>query len=157
MPNKLCLTGCNDCIGNFDVPEIVTLIRAIVRGLPRYYTGKPCKNGHLSERITGKRQCVQCLHDRRPSDYKKYDAPRHLLHKYNLTQSDFELLFWSQNGKCACCKIEFNENCKPHVDHNHETKKVRGLLCFRCNVNVSAFDHPLRQTYAAYVDQDGFL
>ena len=28
----------------------------------RYFTGKPCKNGHISERFTANRECVAC-HD----------------------------------------------------------------------------------------------
>lgn len=40
----------------------------------------------------------------------------------------------AQNGKCAICGKDEKEFTKRlSVDHNHRTKKVRGLLCFRCN------------------------
>lgn len=29
-------------------------------GLKRYFTGKPCPNGHIAERYTGKRSCTAC-------------------------------------------------------------------------------------------------
>lgn len=33
---------------------------AIARGLPKYFTGRPCKRGHISERYTLTSNCVQC-------------------------------------------------------------------------------------------------
>lgn len=43
-------------------PISMTAARAV--GLIRYFTGKPCKNGHVSERFVGNRQCVECGRDR---------------------------------------------------------------------------------------------
>ena len=40
--------------------EIITLQQAKAQGLPRYYTGKPCKHGHICERYTGTFHCVEC-------------------------------------------------------------------------------------------------
>lgn len=42
--------------------EIITRNDAIKRGLVRYYTGKPCKNGHLSERSIHC-GCLECERD----------------------------------------------------------------------------------------------
>lgn len=39
--------------------EIITRKEAIAQGLKRYFTGKPCKHGHVSER-TINRNCVEC-------------------------------------------------------------------------------------------------
>lgn len=33
-------------------------------GLIRYFTGKPCKYGHIAERFVGTRSCVECNRDR---------------------------------------------------------------------------------------------
>lgn len=44
----------------------------------------------------------------------------------------YEHLFKKQKGKCALCeKSKAMKNM--HVDFCEETKKVRGLLCWRCN------------------------
>ena len=39
---------------------IVTRAEAKAAGLKRYFTGVPCKNGHVAERFTGKNYCVVC-------------------------------------------------------------------------------------------------
>jgi len=51
------------------------------------------------------------------------------LKKYNLTPSEYNDLLLLQNKKCAICELEG----KLFVDHCHGTKKVRGLLCRKCN------------------------
>lgn len=33
---------------------------AVARGLPRYFSGKPCRHGHIAERVTASRTCVEC-------------------------------------------------------------------------------------------------
>ena len=40
--------------------KVVTRQEAIELGLTRYFTGKPCKWGHVSERITSCRHCITC-------------------------------------------------------------------------------------------------
>ncbi len=40
--------------------EIIVRAEAIRLELPRYFTGKPCKNGHMAERSTQKKRCVEC-------------------------------------------------------------------------------------------------
>jgi hypothetical protein len=51
---------------------------------------------------------------------------------YRLTPQDFEQLREQQGDKCAGCGNEFGD-IVPHVDHDHETGAVRGLLCGPCN------------------------
>ncbi len=40
--------------------EIIPLKEAKKLGLKRYFTGKPCKYGHVSERFTSARKCIEC-------------------------------------------------------------------------------------------------
>ena len=40
--------------------KIITRKEAIKRGLKKYFTGKPCKYGHVSERFVSHFRCVMC-------------------------------------------------------------------------------------------------
>jgi hypothetical protein len=45
-----------------------------------------------------------------------------------------------QDNKCAICKSDnLMHRTKWHVDHCHETGKIRGLLCTLCNVGLGSF------------------
>ena len=44
----------------------------------------------------------------------------------------FQKLLAIQEGRCAVCNVSL-EHHKIHVDHDHVTGLVRGLLCWRCN------------------------
>ena len=44
----------------------------------------------------------------------------------------FEKLLAIQEGRCAICGISL-EDRQIHVDHDHKTGLVRGLLCWQCN------------------------
>lgn len=40
--------------------EIISRKEALAKGLPRYFTGKPCKHGHVAERSAGCGKCIAC-------------------------------------------------------------------------------------------------
>lgn len=50
---------------------------------------------------------------------------------YGLTPQMVLDMRTAQKDCCACCGDKFTK--EPHVDHNHTTGKVRGLLCPGCN------------------------
>jgi hypothetical protein len=58
---------------------------------------------------------------------------------YGITLDEYNVLLDSQNGKCAICGIDkpMGVGCF-HVDHDHITNKVRGLLCQKCNMGIGA-------------------
>lgn len=57
--------------------------------------------------------------------------------KYGLSHNNFLDLLKAQNNRCAICGNTIGENAD--VDHCHETKKVRGLLCTKCNTGIGLF------------------
>jgi hypothetical protein len=74
----------------------------------------------------------------------------HLKRKYGITEVERDELIASQMGICCICLAA----PAAHVDHCHETGRVRGVLCFSCNAALGQFkDRPdaIRRA-AAYVE-----
>ncbi|RII18757.1 Recombination endonuclease VII [Streptomyces sp. YIM 130001] len=70
--------------------------------------------------------------------------------KYGLKPEELEALLAEQHGVCCICLSAPAE----HVDHDHETGRVRGMLCFSCNAALGQFkDRPdaIRRA-AAYLE-----
>src|SRR5262245_42197596 len=57
----------------------------------------------------------------------------HLKRTFGITLEDFDAMLEAQGGGCAICGRPALEGTSLHVDHEHETGVVRGLLCFTCN------------------------
>jgi Recombination endonuclease VII len=74
----------------------------------------------------------------RGDEYKRKEREGHLLRKYGIRIRDFETLLYAQMGFCAICGR--NERHRLHVDHDHETGVVRGLLCGKCNKAIGLLD-----------------
>lgn len=49
----------------------------------------------------------------------------------------FESMFMSQGKACAICSDPIDH--KAHVDHEHDTGRIRGLLCGLCNKGLGQF------------------
>ena len=58
--------------------------------------------------------------------------PRREHRAKRLTDADYEALLDAQSGGCAVCGST-PKTRRLHVDHDHATGRVRGLLCYRCN------------------------
>ncbi|MCQ4204655.1 endonuclease VII domain-containing protein [Streptomyces sp. NPDC058783] len=74
----------------------------------------------------------------------------HLRRHYGLTEAERDQLIADQGGVCCICLAA----PAAHVDHCHETGRVRGVLCFSCNAALGQFkDRPdaIRRA-AAYVE-----
>lgn len=52
--------------------------------------------------------------------------------KLPVTLDQYERLLAAQGGHCALCP-NGPKTRRLHVDHEHSTGRVRGLLCHRCN------------------------
>ena len=64
----------------------------------------------------------------------------HLLSTFGLTLEEYDEMLAAQGGVCQLCGRPPTEGISLHIDHNHETGDIRGLLCFRCNNALGDFD-----------------
>ena len=101
----------------------------------------------------GKPVCPDCRKDPRPDAQTRERA--RTLRVYGLTEAEWDKLVEEQADRCAICRTD-----KPggrgerwHIDHDHVTGQVRGLLCHRCNMGIGFFgdDPVIIEAAARYV------
>ncbi|MET7936177.1 endonuclease VII domain-containing protein [Streptomyces sp. NPDC005322] len=71
--------------------------------------------------------CRECRAERNRVSYFK--------RKYGLTPVELDALVAEQRGVCCICL----DAPAAHVDHDHGTGRVRGVLCFSCNAALGQF------------------
>ena len=76
---------------------------------------------------------------------------KNLRDRYGMTVAEYDGLLHSQGGVCAICETDTpGGRGRFHVDHCHESGKIRGLLCNDCNVGIGRLaDDALRCIQAA--------
>lgn len=80
-----------------------------------------------------KTKCNLCY---RSSDAYRNQRDRYLRSNYGITADEYDQLLEAQGGGCAICG---GQSGGKHlaVDHDHDTMKVRGLLCKRHNSAIA--------------------
>ena len=76
------------------------------------------------------------------------------LARYRITPEDYSKLLVEQHYSCAICDGPPNgKGNRLHIDHDHETNEIRGLLCHSCNTGLGLFkdDPSLLQRATAYL------
>jgi hypothetical protein len=88
---------------------------------------------HGREKVLAQKRKHYASHTATWRDYARFK-------KYGITAEQFADVLQSQGNRCPICERDFSETRKPHVDHDHRTGLVRGLLCNACNVAIGHFD-----------------
>lgn len=62
---------------------------------------------------------------------------------YGIDHGTYAKMLADQDGQCAICKTDTpgGKATRFHIDHCHDTEKVRGLLCNNCNIGLGHFKH----------------
>jgi nitrate/TMAO reductase-like tetraheme cytochrome c subunit len=80
------------------------------------------------------------------------DSEGHRKRKFGITPASFQNLKDREGNACAICRAPFSKTAfmqLPRVDHNHTTKKVRGLLCYACNSGIGFFKDDILRLQSA--------
>lgn len=151
----------------------VTIKQARQSGEKRYFTGKPCINGHVAERLVSSNTCVACsagrmrrwrnLHKPQINEYKKEYSKRQVSKEYSkdywkYKKAKRELELKTKAGRprpdiCDVCKG--NHHLRIVFDHCHQSGNFRGWLCDRCNKVLGLiYDDPvLLRNLAEYLER----
>lgn len=85
----------------------------------------------------GRKWCVNCR-ERRIQNSEQNHKTLHrfyeLRKRYGLDVTSYYRMLKSQDGKCKICRKGCKSGQALGVDHCHTSKRVRGLLCKRCNM-----------------------
>lgn len=74
------------------------------------------------------------------------DRARKIRLRYNITPAAVYAIYKAQSGRCAICDVKgdihelgFTSKAPFHIDHDHSSGRVRGLLCPECNKGLGMF------------------
>jgi recombination endonuclease VII len=95
------------------------------KALEHFPRNKNKRDGHQS-------YCKPCLIEASRESITKHHGSRRnylLKYRYGSSSADIDAMLAAQGNACAVCRAK----APVHVDHDHATGKIRGILCFNCN------------------------
>jgi len=72
-------------------------------------------------------------------------AAKYRFSRFGLTAEQYADMLVAQNGRCALCDSADFGGSTWNVDHDHDTKEVRGLLCSGCNAALGHYEKRIRR------------
>ena len=122
--------------------------------LSEFYKNKAQKDGFNN-------QCKQCHIIHNKKDYQKHKEKRIATNKnyrlnnieadknrkrnsrlkltYGISYEQKFAIVKNQNNRCAICDDDLKDPKHTHLDHNHTTGAIRGILCNHCNRGLGGF------------------
>ena len=100
--------------------------------------------------LAWKRKSSRIYRERNPGYWRENAYQR----KFGITVAEYEEMLAAQEGVCAIFGgLPNAPGNRLHVDHCHDSQRVRGLLCGRCNraIGLLGDDHQLLAKAAAYL------
>lgn len=133
------------CAGLATVHRSPTFIGKGVLAEPKRRTCIGCQTEYLAVK-TGQRYCTDACR-------RAVGVVRDGRGRYLLSDDEYDAMAAQQGRLCAVCRREPKGSLV--VDHDHETGRVRGLLCPACNMGLGLFkdDHALLSAAITYLKE----
>lgn len=120
---------------------------AAKKNYPKMKRPKSMATCHPDRPLTGDGLCKSCYYRKfhqelnpvKKEEYKQTAKRAYLKNEYGITPEQWFLMYELQKGKCPICSRDLvkmwsrTKKRAAHVDHDHKTKRVRGLVCYHCN------------------------
>ena len=111
-------------------------------------------------------QCTLCLRTKAMKVRKEnpeITRASNLRNRFNMSIKEYNVIFLKQKGKCRICnKAETMKSLNGEIkwlacDHNHNTGKIRGLLCSSCNTGLGKMGDSIKNLKSAieYLKKEG--
>lgn len=73
--------------------------------------------------------------------------------KYGLTVEQLAEMLLAQDGRCKACRVQLGDRYS--IDHDHQSGRVRGLLCSKCNTALGMVQDSVERLQALirYIQQ----
>lgn len=142
---------CRQCLS-----ERASEIRRLNLDAPYHLIGKKChvcgqlkaasdfnlSQGSPDGRVARCRPCENAAREKRLSHLSVNERSRlrrNVAYKtmYRVTIEQVDAMLAAQDGKCGICGRVLD---RVYVDHCHKTKRVRGILCCRCNTRLQSVE-----------------
>lgn len=99
----------------------------------RRNNGKPVKDLYRGD-------CAICEREKRLPKLRAAGVR----HRHGIELSEYERMYKEQNGLCAICNgLPQREHLD--IDHCHQSSKIRGLLCGKCNKGIGLFNDDIER------------
>lgn len=113
----------------------------------REYSCLECRRAICQQWRGRNQEKVAKKNARERASTRRLRPSRREVHWKSLPVAEYNALHDGQDGKCAICREpetaahQSGQLKTLAVDHDHETGKIRGLLCSRCNTAIGLLRH----------------
>ena len=143
-----------------DCKEVLSVSEFYHRNKRYASTGLPMRQSHCKE-CTKKRSNLR----RESKSLREQDKNKYRISKYGIGTEEYNRMYIKQKEVCKMCKKRRPQTRKSgivldlHIDHNHQTGRVRGLLCTYCNNSLGMLDESIVTFLRAilYILTDRFI
>jgi hypothetical protein len=129
-------------------------------GQTRFFTGESCKRGHIAKRNTANGSCIVCAaNETRARRLSVVGKIRYVLScsysralkRGHAPIDPLTIHPYPDDKRCELCgKLPKSKSL--HADHDHDTGRFRGWICYRCNSMLGNMAQVGEDRIKAYVE-----